>query len=514
MIPPARLLLRCLPVYFAAFCAGILLCAVIHTVLVPAPTRPAACTESDEEYISDAKRNLSGRLAHALTIPTITRGAHDYDAEPLLQFHRFIKTSFPHIHSSPWVTAEVVANYSLLYVVHGSDPNLTPYLLCGHLDVVPVAAENWLRPPFGGEINDGEIWGRGAIDAKHIVMGIMEALEFLLERGHRPKRTIYVAFGHDEEGNGLEGAFHIGKLLVSRGVHFEYILDEGTMIVNESFPGVAVPVALVGVSEKGYLTFKLTARGTSIHTAVPPRETSILTLSRALLRFHSQAHPNLFGKGVEVKMLEIIGSHAPFWMKFFLVNSWLFGPLISRIMSMSGSMDSLIRTITAATIVHGGVKENIAPGEVHALINQRIHPFNSVAEVMEYNKYLVRDLTNVTLEVVTSLEPHPVSPHDDDTFGYQMITNSIHKIFPSAAVAPALCMGSTDTKHYLKLSKAIYRFSPANITPKQAHRFHGDNERISTLNYEKVVNFYKLLILSSDSTGIRERTTSRKSGDL
>ncbi|XP_064487167.1 N-fatty-acyl-amino acid synthase/hydrolase PM20D1-like [Ornithodoros turicata] len=508
-----RLLLWRLPSLIFCFLVGLLCVAVIRALLAPKPVPPPLCKETDEDFISESARNLSTRLARALRIRTITRGQSDYDTEPLIEFHSFIKQSFPHVYSSPLVTAETVSNHSFLFTVRGSNPSLLPYMLCAHFDVVPVVEKKWRHPPFDGKIVDGEIWGRGAIDAKQILMGIMEALEFLLERGHQPKRTFYLAFGHDEEGSGVDGAYHIGKLLQARGLRFEYILDEGVMILNDTFPGVAAPVAMVGVTEKGYLTFKITAYGTSIHTSVPPRETTIITLSKAVARFHSQAHPSLFGKGIEVQQLEVVGTYAPFWIKVVLLNQWLFGPIISWVMSRNPIMDSLIRTVSAPTIISGGIKENVCPGEAYAYVNQRVHPLNSIAEVMAYNHYLVRDL-NVTLEVTTATEPHVISPHDEDTFGYQMIRNSVHSIFPQAAVAPALCIGSTDTKHYLNLSRAIYRFSPTNITPKQAHRFHGDNERISIWNYERVVNFYKHIILNSDADGLHHRKTSRKSGDL
>ena len=112
---------------------------------------------------------------------------------------------------------------------------------------------------------------------------IVEALEYLFKNGFKPKRTFYIGFGHDEEGLGVDGAQHLAKELHAKGVkNLEYLLDEGTIIINQSMPGVDKLMAMVGVTEKGYLTVKLTAKGEVGHSSMAPTETAITTLAKAI----------------------------------------------------------------------------------------------------------------------------------------------------------------------------------------------------------------------------------------
>lgn len=158
---------------------------------------------------------------------------------------------------------EHVANHSLLYTIKGSDPSLKPYLLASHLDVVPVETEKWTVDAFSGIIKDGYLYGRGSIDVKDSLIAILESIEHLLKKENfKPKRTILIAFGHDEEGSGVFGAAQISKILQSRYKELEFIFDEGSFIVTKSFPGIQnLNTAFVAVAEKGYLTVELTIRG-------------------------------------------------------------------------------------------------------------------------------------------------------------------------------------------------------------------------------------------------------------
>lgn len=497
---------------------GLFLIALTRTAFLNAPEDPVPCigVSSQCAYLNDSQRNFSGRLAEALTFPTVSTGPGDYDRDALLRFRQFLEKSFPRVRQSPRVRWEVVSNYSLLLTVKGSDPALKPYMLCAHMDVVPVNMDRWHLPPFAGAIHMGDIWGRGAIDAKHILMGVLEALEWIVEQDVELKRTLYIAFGHDEEVGGMDGAAAIGRLLESRGVQLEFLLDEGMLIMLKVLPGMDTPFALIGVTEKGSLLSKVTARGTSTHTSMPPRETAIVTLSKALVRFHGQSQPVMFGKDVVASMFEAMALSAPFLYKLAFANIWLFHPLISWVMSHSVQMDSLIRTTTSVTRVQGGIKDNVVPSEAHAFINQRIHPSQTVQEVSAYNRALVSHLPNVTVEAVESMEPHRVSPHGATDFGYQIISRTARQIFPQASVAPAMLVANTDVRHYLRLTGNIYRFSPVCVTPQEvSSRLHGDNERISLWNYERVVNFYLRLMMNADSRDLFERAPrGRKSGEL
>src|SRR5450631_1687293 len=210
-------------VLFAAMLAGNTLRHRSLQIAVPATNRAVI----DEAPAAE-------RLAHAVRFRTISYETPSEESRSeLLKFHAYLAESYPHVHAA--LSVEIVGGYSLLYAWAGQDPHEKPILLMAHQDVVPVAPgteRQWHADPFGGEIRDGFIWGRGTWDDKGNLMAILEAVESLAAAGFKPRRTIYLAFGHDEENGGSEGAAAIARLLAARGVHCEFALDEGLLITE------------------------------------------------------------------------------------------------------------------------------------------------------------------------------------------------------------------------------------------------------------------------------------------
>jgi carboxypeptidase PM20D1 len=235
--------------------------------------------------------NPTLRLAQALRFATISHeDPAQVDRAPFRELHRFLEESFPQVHHS--LKREVIEEYSLLYTWQGTDASLAPALFAGHIDVVPVESgteTEWQYPPFEGCVEEGYIWGRGALDDKVAVLGLLEAAEALLARGFQPHRTIYLAFGHDEEVGGTYGAKRIAALLQQRGVRLEFALDEGLAVTEGIIPKVSKPVAMVGIAEKGYLCLELSAESRGGHSSMPPSETAIGILSAAITRL--ERHP-------------------------------------------------------------------------------------------------------------------------------------------------------------------------------------------------------------------------------
>ncbi|CAH1783895.1 unnamed protein product [Owenia fusiformis] len=461
------------------------------------------CDPKDTDFIK-AEGDVLENFRKALQFETIARKEHDFNREPMLQYVEFIKSSYPAIHGSPLVTMETVANYSLLYRIEGSQSALTPYLLMAHLDVVPISHETWEAPPFAADIINGFIYGRGTIDDKHMVMGILEALEYLLKKGHRPKRSFYIAFGHDEEVNGIEGAQSIGHILESRGLQFEYIVDEGLTVVDGVINGMEGPVALIGTSEKGYLTLELSVQTQGGHSSMPGKESSIGILANAIARLENSPQPSMFGTGPERGLFEQLAPHMKLGFKTLMSNLWLFSPLVTMVLSWKPSSNAMVRTTTAVTEFHAGIKSNVLAPKATATVNHRVHPGQTLQQVIEHDRYVIND-PRVEIRTVKSVEAHPVSPYDTKAKGYQTIKKSIRQVFHKAVVAPGLMIGNTDTKHYLKLSKNIYRFSPTYMYPEDLPRFHGVNERISVKNYEQAINYYYHLMKNSDDMGVPEQ---------
>lgn len=237
------------------------------------------------------------RLAEAIRFETVSRqdpGSRDRQA--FRDFHAFLARRFPGVHRA--LEREVVNGESLLYTWPGTERRAKPILLVAHQDVVPVepgTESRWSQPPFSGRIADGFVWGRGAMDQKVSVLGILEAVESLVAQGVEPARTVYLAFGHDEELGGTDGAAQIAALLKSRNVRLDYVLDEGLMIGEGLIPGVRPPIAMVGIAEKGRLTLELRATARGGHASMPPPQTAIGVLAAALAKLEANPMPATVG---------------------------------------------------------------------------------------------------------------------------------------------------------------------------------------------------------------------------
>ncbi|XP_067683021.1 N-fatty-acyl-amino acid synthase/hydrolase PM20D1-like [Haliotis asinina] len=460
------------------------------------------CDSKDDDFI-EATDEIIQKFRTALRFKTVSLEAGIYDRDELFKMVEFIKSAFPVVHSSPLVEFEVINNYSLLYSVKGMDESLTPYMLTSHLDVVPAEPEKWEVLPFSAEIKDGFIYGRGTIDDKHGVMAILEAMEFLFMRGFQPVRSFYVGFGHDEEVAGTDGALAIAQRLTQKGVtKLEFLSDEGLCVLDGIVPGMKTTTSLIGTSEKGQVILRLRVKGSAGHSSMPPRESSIGILARAVQRLESIGHPSMFGHGPEKDTFEHLSSQMYFPHRVVMSNLWLFTPLVSWILSRKPSTNAVLRTVTSVTRFDAGIKDNVLPPEAVAIVNHRIHPAQTVQEVIDYDRFLIND-DRVQIEVKYAQESLPMSPYGSDDFGYQVIKNSIRQVWKDTVVAPGVMIGNTDTRHYVNLTHNIYRFSPTYMYPDDVARFHGDNERISVKNYEQAINFFYHLIQNANKPGLK-----------
>jgi carboxypeptidase PM20D1 len=434
-------------------------------------------------------------LSEAIQIPTLSfvEGG-EVDSEPFVKFRTLLEKHFPKIHTV--LKKEIIAGDSLLYTWAGTDPNLKPVLLMAHIDVVPVLEESgnpWTEPPFSGNIKDGFIWGRGSLDDKHSLMGVLEAVEYLLGKGITPLRTVLLAFGQDEEVGGTKGASAISKVLEDRDVHPEFILDEGGAIIQGLFSNLKV--AALGIAEKGYVTVKLTMEGKGGHSSQPPAHTTIGLLSAAIQRI--EAHPHSVKlEGVISDMLDFLGPEMPMTNRIVMANRWFFGPLVTYIMAKMPSTKAMMHTTQAVTIISGGSKENILPPSASAAVNCRIIPGETVQQTVDYIR-VSAGIPDLKVEPVPGFcnEPSPISSVESPIF--HLLQRSISQVFPEAVVAPYLVTGGTDTKHYAHLTDTIFRFSPVIMNNDDLPRIHGRDERISVQVYKDMIRFYIQLLLNS-----------------
>jgi carboxypeptidase PM20D1 len=442
-------------------------------------------------------QEVAEHLANSLRFRTISgRDPAQSNADEFVGLHEFLEETFPRVHST--LRKELIGDYSLLYTWKGQDEGLKPILLLAHQDVVGVEVEtekDWTYPPFEGRIAEGFIWGRGAMDFKVAVTGILEAVEVLLGEGFQPRTTIYLAFGHDEEVGGQRGAAQIADLLQSRGAEVEYVLDEGLVITDGIVSGISKPVALVGIAEKGYVSIELTVEGVGGHSSMPPLQTAVGILSTAIHKLEQNQFPASL-EGAARQMFDYLAPEMPFGMRMLFANLWLFGGLVESQLAASPAANATIRTTTAATMFEGSIKDNVLPSNARAVVNFRILNGDSIPSVMEHVRRTVDDL-RVQIKPVGQLasEPSPVSTPNSPNF--DVLQRTIHQVFPGVLVAPGQFVAATDSRHYAELSSDIYRFCPMWAGPGDLDGIHGTNERISIENYEQIVRFYFQLIHNS-----------------
>ena len=460
-----------------------------NTAKLSAAATPAASVKLPD---IDSTGSLQ-RLAGAIRIPTISyEDRSRIDARQLDALANYLQQNFPRVHAS--LKRERVGG-SLLYTWAGKDPNAKPILLLAHMDVVPVepgSEKQWTHEPFSGDIAEGFVWGRGTLDDKGNLVALLESAETLLSKGFVPSRTIYLAFGHDEEIGGDEGAAKIAALLKSRGVKAEFSLDEGGVITQGIIAGVSKPVASIMVAEKGYVSIRLTAHAKGGHSSMPSSDTAIGTLARAVARIQTRPMPGRLTPPVN-EMLDRLAPEMPLANRIVLANRWLLQRVLVRMMSGTPVSNALVRTTTAPTILRAGIKDNVLPSEAYAVINFRLLPGDTIADVEKHLRDAIADdRVVISREGTMASEASPVS--DSHSAGFAVIAKTVNQIFPQALVSTGIVTGATDNRHYAGVFENRYNFSPSLYHAEDVARVHGANERIGEQAYIDMIRFYAQLM--------------------
>ncbi len=444
-------------------------------------------------------------LSEAIQFRTITITAGDPrpgQDGPWLALHDWLAATYPAAHAA--MTQETVAEYTLLYTWSGSDPSLDPLLLMAHQDVVPVnigTEADWTGAPFAGDIIDGYVYGRGAIDDKGSLVALMEAADALARDGFRPQRTIHILLGHDEEVQG-SGANAGVQLLKSRSVSPVMALDEGFMVVDPS-PLTGKPMGFIGVAEKGYVTLRLTAIAEGGHSSTPPRNSATVRLSRALVALDENQMPADFSGPIVSDLFKAAGADMPFIQRMAFANMWLFGGIVEDQMAAIPAANAMIRTTTAPTMLIGSAKENVLAQRASAIVNFRIHPSNSEQEIVAHVRR-VTDEIGGEFEVETigggvrGDGASPVSSTENRAYG--VLSAVAKRTGGGAPVAPGLVLGATDGRYATAITDSVYRFAPAVMSTEDLAGFHGTNERISVENMRRLSEGYAQIILAMDAS--------------
>ncbi|MBW2269760.1 MAG: M20 family peptidase [Deltaproteobacteria bacterium] len=435
-----------------------------------------------------AAQRLSGAIRHR-TVSYQDRAL--LEAAEFERLYRYLEKEYPELHAA--LEVEAVSDWSRLYRWRGRDPALPPVLLAAHVDVVPAREEGWTHPPFAGVVENGVVWGRGALDDKGSLVAIFEAITALLAADFAPERSVYVALGHDEEQGGDAGALAIARLLEQRGVALDWVLDEGAAVVEGYLPGVEQGFALLGIAEKGSVSIGLELDAPGGHSSAPPRHTAVGELAEALVALENSPLPGSFD-GVTGTFLDALAPELPLPLRVVLANRWLFAPALERFFSSMPPLDAMLRTTTAVTIFNGGVKNNVLPQHARAVVNFRIHPNDRIETVAEHVRRVV-DNEAVRIEVGAATPPrNPSGVSPLEGAAYTTLAKSIRCVFPEAAVLPFLVVGGTDGRHYAGLTSRVYRFLPFRIHPEAIEMLHGTDERVGAGNLVHAARFYAELL--------------------
>ncbi|NCB73142.1 MAG: M20/M25/M40 family metallo-hydrolase [Clostridia bacterium] len=439
--------------------------------------------------------NLSGaqKLSKAVKIPTISHiEAENNDEAAFHSFHELLEEQFPLVHKNCEET--VINKFSLVYRLKAGTPNpdKKPILITAHMDVVPVedgTESDWTKPPFSGSIVDGTVWGRGTLDTKVHLIAALEAMERLLEKGFSPPRDIYLAFGHDEEINGEEGALKIAEHFKNKGLEFDFVLDEGGCAVTNVLGGINKPIAMVGIGEKGFANIRLSVTMDGGHASMPAPHTSLGILAKALCRLEENPfRPRLIPS--TRAFLMSIGPYMTGINRMVLSNLWIFKPLFLRIFSKTNTGGALLRTTIAVTMAQGAPAPNVVPQKSSAFVNCRILPGENGEMLLNHFRKTLKGLP-VELEPVALDNPSALSGCDCEA--YRLIESLIGEFCGDVITVPYLVMASTDARKYEAVCENIYRFTPYIIDNEDIGKIHGTDESISVVNVNRCIDFFTAL---------------------
>lgn len=436
------------------------------------------------------------RFSQAIQYQTISgdEGA-ELDSTAFNDFLTFLRVSFPRVHNT--LEDTLFNDYTPLYYWEGSDPSLDPILLMGHYDVVPIDStdiDGWTHPPFSGTVEDEYIWGRGTLDNKFNVMGLLETAEYLIAEGYQPARSIYFAFGHDEEVGGDNGARAVSRYLQDEDIVLQSVLDEGGGVIDGALP-LDRPAALIGIAEKGYLSLELVARSEGGHSSRPSENNAVAILSEAIVKLNNNQFPARIDGAVE-QMFNSIAGEMPFGFKVMYSNRWLTDGIFRNQLLSDPSTAAMIRTTIAPTMLRAGVKDNVLPNEARVVVNFRILPGDTFETVTEHVRSVIDD-ERITIRRYGEIQVLPSSISNVNSTGFEVLQQAIMDVMRDVYVAPYLVFGATDSRHYSSISDQVYRFAPMMISANDMSRLHGTNERVSVESYTNAIRFYSHYIQMS-----------------
>ena len=464
----------------------------VRTVIfVPKAKRQASARH--EPIAVDGERAFKN-LQAMLRIKTITPdGEYETPSSPneisAEEFRLLLPKLYPLLHQH--CTLERVGSGGLLYHWKGRSAD-SPSVYMAHYDVVPAEDDKWKKPPFSGERENGEIWGRGALDCKATLCAALETAETLLGKGFTPAQDIYFAFGGDEELRGNDVSA-IVDLFESRGIRPALVLDEGGLVLENAFPGVKEPVALIGTGEKGRLNVEFSVSGAGGHASCPPVSTPVGVLARAVTKIEASPFPAYMCKPVK-QMFDTLARHSTFIYRLIFANLWCFkGLFFYSCKKKGGEVNALVRTTCAFTQMSGSSAPNVLPPSASVVANMRVLSPDTEESVLADLRKLINN-ESISVKSISGINPSSFS--NIDTEGYARVCSAIEAIWPEAIIAPYLMVGATDSRHFHRISDSVFRFCAMHFSSDDRKRIHGHDERIREEQLLDALAFY-MRIMSS-----------------
>ena len=457
---------------------------IIRTIMFKPGT--VKSVSSDDVYVNVDKAVTD--LAEMIKCRTVS--STDKTIEDECEFEKF-KSILPKLFPNIFAKCEYteVGSRGILFKYEGKS-HIKPTVLMSHYDVVSVEEDQWEKAPFDAVLENGVLWGRGTLDTKGTLNGAMQALESLIASGFVPENDIYLAFAGDEEING-GGAPGIVDLFEKNGITPALVLDEGGAVVENVFPGVKVPCALIGIAEKGMLNVRFSYSGNGGHASSPKPHTPVGLLSEACVNI--EKHPFKFRVcSATGAMFNTLARHSNFVYRMIFANLWLFAPVLNFICKKSGGeLNALLRTTCAFTQMEGSKGMNVIPANAQMVANLRLIPGETKDSAL---KYLRKRVCNDSIEIKEINGMNPSVTSECGTDGWNRVVAAINGTWRDAVVSPYLMFACSDSRHWGRISKNVYRFSAMALTNEERATIHGNNERIPVDTVKKTVEFYVRLI--------------------
>jgi len=472
-------------VLWIAMCIGAFFLILVGRAVAFKPLREPDVDIEPVDVDEDAAVSRMVMLIRCRTVSYQDKSREDVAA--FEDFPVLLQKLYPNLHAA--CRQERVGARGLLYCWRGNTSD-HPSVLMAHYDVVPAQEERWKKPPFDANIEDDVLWGRGTLDTKGTMLGILEAAEMLIGRGFTPKNDLYISFGGDEETDGA-GTRAIVEVLRNRGVSPAFVLDEGGAVVVDVFPGLKRPCALVGIAEKGVVNVILRAESRGGHASAPPPQTPVSVLARAVGRVEKRPFPFRLTPPAKA-MFNTLGRHCGLPLRVVFANLWCFAPLLNLLCrKKGGEMNALVRTTCAFTQMRGSDAPNVLPPDASMGANVRIICGETVQSVKSRLGVVIHD-NRVIVDTANGKNPSPVSSTTGEPWA--RLANAIAQTWPGAVLSPYLMVAASDSYYYAGISENVYRFSGMALSAEERAMIHGNDERVPLEKLHLLIEFYVRLI--------------------